>query len=154
MLGDNLKRIRKEKGLTLDTLSEALNNLNSGISFNKGKLSKWENNKEEPKLSSLKILADFYNIPIDILIDNQDINLTAKNKIASLAPESYVDKKNIELLRSLHNIETLFETAPEESRKTMLNALKKFDGAPKELREMMYIYLEMLSVKYKDNNEQ
>ncbi|WP_313537511.1 helix-turn-helix domain-containing protein [Enterococcus sp.] len=154
MLGDNLKRIRKEKGLTLDTLSEALNNLNSGISFNKGKLSKWENNKEEPKLSSLKILADFYNIPIDILIDNQDINLTAKNKIASLAPESYVDKKNIELLRSLHNIETLFETAPEESRKTMLNALKKFDDAPKELREMMYIYLEMLSVKYKDNNEQ
>lgn len=153
MLGDNLKKLRKERGFTLDTLSEALNNLNSGVSFNKGKLSKWENNKEEPKLSSLKVLADFYNIPIDILIDNQDINLTAENKIASLSPESYVDKKNIELLRSLHNIETLFETAPEESRKAMLNSLKKFDDAPKELREMMYIYLEMLSVKYKDNNE-
>jgi len=154
MLGDNLKKLRKERGFTLDTLSEALNNLNSGVSFNKGKLSKWENNKEEPKLSSLKVLADFYNIPIDILIDNQDINLTAKNKIASLAPESYVDKKNIELLRSLHNIETLFETAPEESKKAMLDSLKKFDDAPKELREMMYIYLEMLSVKYTDNNEQ
>lgn len=28
-------------------------------------MSKWENGKEEPKLSSIRILADFYNIRID-----------------------------------------------------------------------------------------
>ncbi len=52
--------------MTLDDLATKLNELYPHtINFNKGKLSKWENDKEEPKLSSIRILADYYGISID-----------------------------------------------------------------------------------------
>ena len=35
------------------------------INFNKGKISKWENDREEPRLSSVKILADYFDVPLD-----------------------------------------------------------------------------------------
>ncbi|MBG9983307.1 LexA family transcriptional regulator [Aerococcaceae bacterium DSM 111022] len=67
-IGENIKNIRLSRNLTLEALA---NNLNAkypnGINFNKGKLSKWENNKEEPMLSSIRLLADYYNVTIEDL---------------------------------------------------------------------------------------
>lgn len=45
------------------------------IKFNKGKLSKWENDIEEPKLSALKYVADYYEVSIDEIIDSSSYNL-------------------------------------------------------------------------------
>lgn len=68
MLGDNIKFLRKAKKLTLEQLADELNKKYPGtINFNKGKLSKWENNKEEPKLSSIRLLADYFNVTVDKL---------------------------------------------------------------------------------------
>lgn len=69
MIGSNLRLLRKSRQLTLEELSNQLNqNYPDTLNFNKGKLSKWENNKEEPKLSSVRILADFYNVTVDDLV--------------------------------------------------------------------------------------
>lgn len=66
LIGDKLKQQRIERHLTLEELAKQLNEKYPNTAkFNKGKLSKWENNKEEPKLSSARILADFYNLKID-----------------------------------------------------------------------------------------
>ncbi|HAP5311169.1 TPA: helix-turn-helix transcriptional regulator [Enterococcus faecalis] len=61
-----MKKLRLDQHLTLEELANTLNKkYPNTVNFNKGKLSKWENGKEEPKLSSIRILADFYNIRID-----------------------------------------------------------------------------------------
>ncbi|MCD1025791.1 XRE family transcriptional regulator [Enterococcus sp. SMC-9] len=66
MIGAKMKALRLEHRLTLEELADTLNKkYPNTVNFNKGKLSKWENGKEEPKLSSIRILADFYSIKID-----------------------------------------------------------------------------------------
>ncbi|MFL2118600.1 helix-turn-helix domain-containing protein [Marinilactibacillus psychrotolerans] len=76
-IGENLKRIRKENKLTLEQLAEALNNKSNGeMNFNKGRISKWENGKEEPRLSSVKLIADFYGINIDSLYSSESSKLS------------------------------------------------------------------------------
>lgn len=66
MIGYRIKELRKSHNLTLEELADALNRkYPDTINFNKGKISKWENNREEPRLSSVKILADFFDVPLD-----------------------------------------------------------------------------------------
>ena len=66
MIEAKMKALRLEHRLTLEELADTLNKkYPNTVNFNKGKLSKWENGKEEPKLSSIRILADFYSIKID-----------------------------------------------------------------------------------------
>lgn len=68
-----MKALRLSKKLTLEQLAISLNEkYPDTVNFNKGKLSKWENNKEEPKLSSIRILADFYGIGIDDLYSTKE----------------------------------------------------------------------------------
>lgn len=65
-VGENIKKLRTSRKLTLEALANDLNSIYSDrFNFNKGKLSKWENNKEEPMLSSIKLLADYYNVTIE-----------------------------------------------------------------------------------------
>ena len=58
---DNLKELRQEKNLGQVELAKAI-----GVS--KGVISLWENGLREPTISSLIILAKFFNISIDELV--------------------------------------------------------------------------------------
>lgn len=72
MIGENLKTLRTSRRLTLEELANNLNELYpETVSFNKGKLSKWENGREEPKLSSLRIVADYFGVTINDLISKE-----------------------------------------------------------------------------------
>lgn len=76
MIGDKIKKLRKINGLTLQELANILNSeYPDTINFNKGKISKWENNREEPRLSSVKILADFFSVPLDYFNDKDNSQL-------------------------------------------------------------------------------
>lgn len=76
MIGDKIKELRKKRGLTLQELADTLNNeYPDTVNFNKGKISKWENNKEEPRLSSVKIIADFFDVSLDYFDDKDDTQL-------------------------------------------------------------------------------
>lgn len=76
MIGDKIKELRKKNGLTLQELADTLNSdYPDTINFNKGKISKWENNREEPRLSSVKILADFFSVPLDYFDDKDNSQL-------------------------------------------------------------------------------
>lgn len=64
-IGTRIRSLRKSNKLTLEELSNQLNSRNSSSGFTKGRLSKWENDREEPKLSSLNQVAQFFNVDID-----------------------------------------------------------------------------------------
>ena len=73
-VGNKLKMIRVLKGLTLEEVANAMNELvpeEEGISYNKGKISKWENDSSEPNLYALKHLLDFYQVSFDDVINNK-----------------------------------------------------------------------------------
>lgn len=95
MIGKKIKELRKSHNLTLEELADILNKeYPDTINFNKGKISKWENNREEPRLSSVKILADYFNVPLDyfngIDIDQAEI-LTIFNQLDEERQENVVD---------------------------------------------------------------
>lgn len=73
-VGSKLKMIRLLRNLTLDEVAKAMNEIvpeSEGISYNKGKISKWENDTAEPNLYALKYLLDFYQVSFDDVINNK-----------------------------------------------------------------------------------
>ncbi|HFU4116971.1 TPA: helix-turn-helix domain-containing protein [Streptococcus suis] len=64
MIGDKLKTLRLSKNLTQQELADELNSKYPEQNFQKGKISKWENDREEPRFTSIMVLADFYGISL------------------------------------------------------------------------------------------
>ena len=60
-LHENIKAFRRERGLTQEKLAEAL-----GVTV--GAVSKWENGNNTPDIVMLGILADFFDVSVDVLI--------------------------------------------------------------------------------------
>ena len=61
---NNLRVLRKEKGLSQPELAKELN-------VSKGMISFWENEKYEPTASNIIAVAKFFNISIDDLLLTQ-----------------------------------------------------------------------------------
>lgn len=74
-LGNNIKALRKQKGLRQEQLAEAM-----GVSA--ASVSKWETNQSYPELTLLAELADFFEVSIDTLIGH---NLSADRLEALIA---------------------------------------------------------------------
>lgn len=79
---NRIKKLRKEKGLTLNELSnELLNNVDLKISSNA--LGKYEREEREPKLETWQKLADYFNVPTPYILGQSDyrdgLDLWAKN---------------------------------------------------------------------------
>lgn len=64
-LGQKLKKLRTEKGLTQKDLADQLH-----VTFQT--VSKWENDENEPDISTLKELAKLYGCSVDYLISEDD----------------------------------------------------------------------------------
>lgn len=69
-----LKQIREEKGLSQNELAKKIN-------MTQQRISSYEKGIREPDIETLKILADFFNVSIDYLLDktdkrNNDIDLS------------------------------------------------------------------------------
>lgn len=66
MFGEKLKKLRMEKHFTQEELAEK-------IWVTRTAISKWETNRGYPSIDSLKQLANLFDISIDALISNEDI---------------------------------------------------------------------------------
>ena len=62
-LGQRIKKLRNEKGLTQKDLADKYHVTYQAVS-------KWENGKSKPNIDELKKLADLYDVSINDLIDN------------------------------------------------------------------------------------
>ncbi len=60
-LCENIRKIRKSKGMTQEELAEA-------IGITSASVSKWETGQSAPELSMLVVLADFFEVSVDALL--------------------------------------------------------------------------------------
>ena len=92
MIGNKIRELRKKHNLTLDELANNLNNrYPDTMNFNKGKISKWENDKEEPRLSSVRVLADYFDVSLDYFNGNDTKILPIYNKLEEPRQEKVLD---------------------------------------------------------------
>lgn len=59
-MGTRLKELREAKGLTQEEVAKIINISRAGYCH-------YENDRKEPKIETLKILANFYNVSMDYL---------------------------------------------------------------------------------------
>lgn len=78
--GERLKQLRNEKGLTLDELKDYLNTT-------KATLSRYENNKRDPKIDFATKVASYFNVSLDYVLGVTD-------EKSSKAKHSIVKTKN------------------------------------------------------------
>ncbi|PTL04407.1 transcriptional regulator [Staphylococcus haemolyticus] len=84
-IGKGLKNLRKNKNMTMEQLANDLNNKYPDLmKLTKGKISKWENEKEEPRLSTAKILAEYFNVKINDLYSDTNSTYKEDNDITTV----------------------------------------------------------------------
>lgn len=81
---NNLKELRKAKGLTQSDLAQII-----GISQNN--YSYWENDKVKIDNASLQKLADFFNVSVDYILGREENTPTASSNSSLVIPEKYRD---------------------------------------------------------------
>jgi len=100
--GGRIKSLRLERGLTLEELSDQLNE-QYGTSLNKGNISKWENNIIEPQLSNMRILALFFDVSLDYLLH---LNNDRRPIILKNFPERFKDPEQAKMFLNLTTVFT------------------------------------------------
>ena len=71
MNGTKLRILREKKGILQKELAMTLNTSASTIGM-------YENERREPDNKTLKKIANFFNVSIDYLLDNENINISAE----------------------------------------------------------------------------
>lgn len=71
MFGQRLFNARKTKNLTLEQLAQIYNDKFDG-GLSKGTLSKYENGKQEPMISTVGNLASILGVSVDYLINDEN----------------------------------------------------------------------------------
>ena len=96
MLEENIRVMRREKGLTQEQLAEVM-----GVST--ASVSKWETGVAAPELGMLAALADFFEMSIDALIGHTVDKAQLQEKVATIKALSLgnEDKKAIEQAEEL-----------------------------------------------------
>lgn len=124
-IGDKIKKLRQENGLTQEDLAEQL-----GVSFQA--ISRWENSTTYPDITLLPIIANMFDVTIDYLLDM----------------ESY--KKDEELKKIFEQDDILFnEGKTKEREKILESVLKKYPNNWDIKDRLMVIYF---TIAFNDSN--
>ena len=78
-LGKNIKKIREDKGLSLDEFSKT-----SGLGLNKSTISAIENGKQKLSIYQLCLIVENLDIKISDIINNPENELLNKNDLNKL----------------------------------------------------------------------
>ena len=93
-IGEFLKELRKEKGLTQEQLAEQFN-------VSRRSVSRWETGSNMPDLSMLIILAEYYEVDVKEIIDgkrkSENMNEEMKDTLEKVA--SYNEMLNLKSMR-------------------------------------------------------
>lgn len=96
-IGENIRRIRKDKKLTQKELGEKL----EGIS--QQQIGQWENGNKIPKLETIRKIADALDVHLSDLID--DWNNLPKDEILSDLGENTAHELSMKMVEKLQSIE-------------------------------------------------
>lgn len=89
-LGDKIKLLRKESGLTQLELGDKL-----GLS--KANISKYEANVHEPSIETLNKLSDLFNVSVDFLLGRTSVRNHTETFAAHTDDEDLSDEARAEL---------------------------------------------------------
>lgn len=92
--GEKLKKLRKAKGLTQETLADFL-----GVSFQA--VSKWERNESYPDISILPVLASFFGVTVDSLLGMDMMENEKKIKKYNESYSRFINEQNFVELRAV-----------------------------------------------------
>lgn len=79
-IGNNIKRLRKDRGLSQEQLAEQLCVTHQAVS-------KWETDKAQPDIETLKKLSEIFEVPVEELIygkDEKRISISTGNHSADV----------------------------------------------------------------------
>ena len=78
--GERLRGLRSERGLSMDALCDQFNKTQSQIRLNKSTVSRYEKGTQEPMLSTVAAIAEFFGVsPVYLIGDSDDRNCMASN---------------------------------------------------------------------------
>ncbi len=106
----NLRKLRTDKGISQQALAEII-----GIS--QQSVNKYENHNIEPDITTLILLAKYFNTSVDYLIGNTEINHIIEN----LEPYELNDDEST----LINNFRKLNETEKESIKTVITNYLNK-----------------------------
>src|SRR5690625_2926937 len=78
IFGNNLRKLRLQKNLTLEVLAENINS-KYNTAINKSMLSKWENGYEA-RIDSIIPIALYFNVSLDFLLGLESVCYSSENK--------------------------------------------------------------------------
>ncbi|MBF6634132.1 MAG: helix-turn-helix transcriptional regulator [Planococcus sp. (in: Bacteria)] len=94
-IGEKLKKLREDNQLSVDELSVALG-------FAKTVIWGYESGKKQVSVSHLEMLADYYKVTIDFLLDREQvsdtldlINLTDSNSVKLVVDDQLVNQEEL-----------------------------------------------------------
>ena len=109
-IGNNLRKLRKKKGLSLRELEKEI-----GISYNT--LGSYERNTCQPTIENCYTICKYFEVPMEYLIFGDDISQ---------------DFKDYELVQLLHEIDEM----KSEDREVIKKLIKRYISAKKELNQI------------------
>lgn len=66
-IGERVRKLRKQKGITQDELGSILGDRTTGKPLSRGQVSNLETGKRNFNIHQIKILADFFNVSLETL---------------------------------------------------------------------------------------
>ncbi|MGI6361483.1 MAG: helix-turn-helix domain-containing protein [Bacillota bacterium] len=121
------KTLRIKKELTQDQLAKQLKISKSAISM-------YENGNREPDFETLEIIADFFNVSMDVLLDKKPLPLAPLDNEIDKKLDAPVYDEALEIMREMYErpeLRALFKTSKKvkpESIKAVDELLKKMAG--------------------------
>ncbi len=98
LFGERLKKLRLEKGLTLDDVSDIFDLTKTAISY-------YENGKRFPKMNTLRKMADFYGVSYDYLVGNDNYEIADDNEEYGL----HMSSEEIDFIKEIRKNEGLYK---------------------------------------------
>ena len=157
-LGENIRKLRKQKSLTQENLAEAL-----GVTV--GAISKWELGASTPDIQYIVELADFFETSVDVLFGYQlqsntlnttldeidqcrrtkdyDVGLKVVEKALQKYPNNFLISYKCGKLLSLHGIEKKNEANIEKAISLLKRSIELFSQNTDEELSEIEIYSDM-----------
>ena len=128
LIGENIRRLRRERDLTQEEMAAHL-----GISFQS--VSKWERGDGYPDITMLPALANYFGISVDELLGTSEIEKAEKyaeiNRLWLQNNKNGLNTENVDLMR-----ESLKAFPNDDLLLVQLStSLEKLDGTPEEKRK-------------------
>ncbi len=131
-----LKLLRESKSLTLQELADNINK-KYNLSFTKGMMSKWENGKGAPSITSATFIAEYFNVSLDYLIGIDNESVTHTPLKISKEEQNHLHKYRSIDSRGKHTVDTVLEMEYNRCNKPHLvvNAAHAIEGATEEEKQ-------------------